>query len=114
TYFTTNVLDAARPQSAVAPGRWGEIDSVRANRSNNYHAMNAELKVRGWHGVTSQVSYTWSKQMDNFFGENGEGGTHAIGGQWHPNWSYGPSDADHTHRFVAAVTYELPGKHVGN
>jgi hypothetical protein len=76
--------------------------------------MNAQLKTRGWHGLTSQVSYTWSKQMDTFFGESGEGGQHAIGGQWHPNWSYGPSDANHTNRFVAAFTYELPGKTLGN
>jgi hypothetical protein len=100
----------ARPLTSVAPDRWGAINTVRTNRSNNYNAMNAELKTRGWHGLTSQVSYTWSKQMDNFFGQNGESGTHALGGQWNPQWSYGPSDADHTNRFVAALTYELPGR----
>ena len=105
---------AARPLTAVAPGRWSSINTVRSIRSNNYHAMNAELKVRGWHGVTSQVSYAWSKQMDDFFGQGGENGTHALGGQWHPEWSYGPSDADHTHRFVAAFVYELPGRKIGN
>ena len=104
----------ARPLTAVAPGRWSSINSVRSIRSNNYHAMNVELKTRGWHGVTSQVSYAWSKQMDDFFGEGGESGTHALGGQWHPEMSYGPSDANHTHRFVAAFVYELPGKTLGN
>ena len=113
--YTSQCLtcDAVRPQTAVAPGRWSGINSVRPNQSSNYNAMNAELKTRGWHGLTSQVSYTWSKQMDTFFGESGEGGQHAIGGQWHPNWSYGPSDANHTNRFVAAFTYELPGKTLG-
>jgi hypothetical protein len=111
--------DAARPQTAVAPGRWGAVNSVRPTQSNNYNAMNAELKSRGWHGMTTQVSYTWSKQMDEFFGENGESNNagvakEIIGGQWHPRWSYGPSDADHTNRFVAAVTYELPGGRMGN
>ena len=61
--------DAARPQTAVAPGRWSAVNSVRPDQSNNYNAMNAELKTRGWHGLTTQVSYTWSKQMDEFFGE---------------------------------------------
>jgi hypothetical protein len=106
--------DAARPLTAVAPNRWSAINTVRPNQSNNYNAMNAELKIRGWHGLTSQVSYTWSKQLDTFFGESGESGQHAIGGQWHPGWSYGPSDANHTNRFVAAFTYELPGKRMGN
>jgi hypothetical protein len=111
--------DAARPQTAVAPGRWGSVNSVRPVQSNNYNAMNAELKTRGWHGMTTQLSYTWSKQMDEFFGESGETNNagvakEIIGGQWHPQWSYGPSDANHTNRFVAAVTYELPGRHLGN
>ncbi|MFN7993123.1 MAG: carboxypeptidase regulatory-like domain-containing protein [Bryobacteraceae bacterium] len=114
TYLNSDDFYQARPLTAIAPGRWGAINTVRANRGNNYNALNAEMKTRGWHGLTTQVSYTWSKQMDNFFGQNGEGGTHPLGGQWHPDWSYGPSDANHTQRFVAAITYELPGKTIPN
>jgi hypothetical protein len=114
TYLNSDAFYQARPLTAAAPGRWESIWAVHPNRSNNYHALNAQLTTRGWHGVTSQVSYTWSKQMDNYFGEGGEGGPRALGGQWHPEWSYGPSDANHTNRFVAAFTYELPGKALGN
>ena len=114
TYLNSDEFYQARPLTAVAPGRWEDINTVRPIRNNNYNALNVELKTRGWHGLTSQVSYSWSKQMDTFFGQNGESGTHAIGGQWHPDWSYGPSDANHTHRFVAAGTYELPGRTIGN
>ncbi len=70
-YLNSDAFYAARPQSSVAPDRWGAVNSVRTNRSNNYNAMNLELKSRGWHGLTAQLSYTWSKQMDNFFGQNG-------------------------------------------
>ena len=52
--------------------------------------------------------------MDTFFGESGESGIQLLGGQWHPEWSYGPSDSNHTNRFVAAVTYELPGRNMSN
>lgn len=119
TYLNSDEFYAARPLSSVAPDRWGAINTVRANRNNNYNAMNAEVKTRGWHGLTSQVSYTWSKQMDTFFGSNGESNyagvaNQVIGGQWNPQWSYGPSDSNHTNRFVAAVTYELPGKRLAN
>ncbi len=114
TYLNSEAFYEARPLTAVAPDRWGGINTVATNRSNSYHALNAELKIRGWHGLTSQVSYTWSKQMDNFFGQNGESGTHALGNQWHPDWSYGPSDSNHTQRFVAAVTYTLPGDSIHN
>ena len=111
--------DAARPETAVAPGRWGSVNSVRPDQSNNYNAMNVELKTRGWRGLTTEIAYTWSKQMDEYFGESGESNNagvakEIIGGQWHPQWSYGPSDANHTNRFVAAVAYELPGRHLGN
>jgi hypothetical protein len=112
TYLNSEDSYQARPLTSVAPDRWGAINTVRPIRSNNYNALNVELKTRGWHGLTSRAAYTWSKQMDNFFGQNGEGGTHAIGGQWHPDWSYGPSDANHTNRFVAPVTYELPGRNI--
>jgi len=104
----------ARPLTAVAPGRWGAINAVHHNRSNNYHAMTVQLKTQNWHGLTGLVNWTWSKQMDTFFGESGESGVQMIGGQWHPEWSYGPSDANHTHRFVAALLYELPGKQLAN
>jgi hypothetical protein len=113
-YLNSDAFYAARPMTTIAPDRWGAINTVRTNRSNNYNALNAELKTRGWHGLTSQISYSWSKQMDNFFGSNGESGTHALGGQWNPQWSYGPSDANHTNRFVAGITYQLPGSKYGN
>ncbi|HUX43168.1 MAG TPA: carboxypeptidase regulatory-like domain-containing protein [Terracidiphilus sp.] len=114
TYLNSNSFYEARPLTSVAPDRWGAINTVRGIRNNNYNAMNAALRIRNWHNLTSQLSYAWSKQMDTLFGENGESGTHALGGQWHPEWSYGPSDANHTNRFVAAFTYELPGQAIGN
>src|SRR5260370_22852216 len=113
-YLNSDDFYNARPLTAAAAGRWEAVNAVHHNRSNNYHALNAQLKTQGWRGLTSIMTYTWSKQMDTFFGENGESGVQAIGGQWHPEWSYGPSDGNHTNRFVAAVMYELPGKHMSN
>ena len=52
-YLNSDAFYAARPLSSVAPDRWGAVNSVRTNRSNNYNAMNLELKSRGWHGLTS-------------------------------------------------------------
>src|SRR4029453_4423039 len=86
----SDAVYTGRPLTAVAPDRWDAINAVHHNRSNNYHALNAQLKTQAWHGLTSLVSYTWSKQMDTFFGENAESGVQYIGGQWHPEWSYGP------------------------
>ena len=113
-YLDSDAFYNARPLTSVAPGRWESILAVHHNRSDNYHAFNAQLKTQNWHGLTSMINYTWSKQMDTFFGESGESGVQYIGGQWHPEWSYGPSDANHPHRFVAALIYELPGRTLSN
>lgn len=113
-YLNSDEYYNARPLTTIAPDRWDSIWAVHHNRSNNYNAMTAELKTRAWHGVTSEINYVWSKQMDTFFGESGEAGIQAIGGQWHPGWSYGPSDANHTNRFVAAIMYQLPGRNLSN
>ena len=99
----------------MAPGRWEELTTVVSDRSNNYHSFSAEIQTRFWHGLTSQLAYTWSKQMDNAFGEQMDIHTgHVIGGQWHPDWSYGVSDANHAHRFTASFTYQLPGESIAN
>lgn len=113
-YLNSDEYYEARPLTSVAPGRWESIWAVHHNRSNNYHALTAELKTQSWHRLTSMTSYTLSKQMDTFFGENGESGIQSLGGQWHPEWSYGPSDANHTHRFVSALMYQLPGENLSN
>ena len=73
-YMTSDDFYNARPLTAIAPDRWEAINAVHHNRSNNYHALNAQLKTQNWHNLTSILNYTWSKQMDTFFGESGEGG----------------------------------------
>jgi hypothetical protein len=113
-YFDDEEYYQARPLSAEYPDRWGTILAVHHNRRNDYHAVNAGLKTQNWHGLTTIVNYTWSRQRDDYFGMGGYDNNHALGGQWHPEWSYGESDANHPHRFVGAVIYELPGASMSN
>ena len=100
----------ARPLSAQYPDRFGAVDAVHHDLNSNYHALEAELTTKAWHNITSTSTYAFSKQMDIFYGTSAEAGINAIGGQWHPEWSYGPSDANHAHRFVTSVNYALPYK----
>ena len=114
-YLNEEDFYQARPLSQQYPDRWGAIYAVHHDRNNNYNALIAQFKTQNWHGVTSQLGYTWSKQLDTFFGENGESGTNAgIGGEWHRNWAYGPSDADHPHRYVGTVLYAIPAPRLSN
>jgi hypothetical protein len=45
-------------------------------------AMNAELKTRGCHGMTTELAYTWSKQMDESFGESGKSDNAGVRVAW--------------------------------
>lgn len=83
--------------------------------NSSYHSFQATLEKRFTGGLTVQASYTWSRSIDNLpFG----GGVVDIGADsapaipWYlPNYhglDRGPSDFDHTHRFVASYVYQLP------
>ncbi len=57
---------------------------VRENTAwSNYHGLQSELRVRDFYGVTSTVSFTWSKNMDNTseIFSTGSGGNTVAGAQ---------------------------------
>lgn len=107
-YLNSQDFFNARPLSAQYPSRFGAVNAVVHDLNNNYNALSVEVKARAWHGLTMISNYAWSKQLDVFYGTSAESGINAIGGQWHPEWSYGPSDANHTHHFVVSANYALP------
>jgi hypothetical protein len=107
-YLNSEDFFNARPLTAQYPNRFGAVNAVVHDLNNNYNALSLELKARAWHGLTLISNYAWSKQLDIFYGTSAESGINAIGGQWHPEWSYGPSDANHTHHFIASANYAVP------
>ncbi len=107
-YLNSNDFFNARPLSAQYPDRFGAVNAVHHDLNNNYNALSVEFRTRAWHNITVETNYAWSKQLDIFYGTSAEAGINPIGGQWHPEWSYGLSDANHAHRLVANVNYLLP------
>jgi hypothetical protein len=81
-----------------------------------YHSLQLSAEKRMSHGLTIMGNYTWSKSIDDL--PNG-GGVADIGADtvssrpWDDplrhQFDRGPSDFDHTHRFVASYIWELPG-----
>ena len=113
-YLNSQDYFNARPLSAQYPNRFGAVNAVHHDLNNNYNAMEVEFRSRSWHNLVVISNYAWSKQLDIFYGTSAEAGINVIGGQWHPEWSYGPSDANHTHHFVASATYSIPFLQTGN
>jgi hypothetical protein len=65
-YLNSDDYHAARPPYRGSSRAVGLYRAVHHNRSNNYHALTAQLETQGWHNLTGVIGYTWSKQMDTF------------------------------------------------
>lgn len=107
-YLNSDFFFQARPLSTQYPDRFGAVNAVHHDLNNNYNALDLEFRTRQWHRMMILGNYAWSKQIDIFYGTSAEAGINPIGGQWHPEWSRGPSDANHTHHLLINVNYDIP------
>lgn len=91
---------------------FGRIQLVDNGGSGNYHSLGAKLTKRYSGGLTSLVSYTWSKSIDNASAIRNQGGDTLF-----PQNSYcrscerALSSHNADHRLVTSLLYDLP---VGN
>src|SRR5262249_28107586 len=89
--------------------RYGSILQLNSIGTSNYNALQSTLRVRSWHGLTSQFGYTWAHALDEISQYRA-----AIADD--PNnikVDYGSTDFDTRHLFTAAFTYDVPGSSHG-
>jgi hypothetical protein len=92
-----------RPYYAKFPNI-GNVNQLNSNLNANYNSLQATLRSTSWHGLTSQVVYTWSHALDY---ETGlipylpEDSTKYY-------LEYGNSDFDTRNTFSALLTYKVP------
>lgn len=105
------LVDGSRPNP-----NYGFMDEFATISASTYHAMQATLRLKNWHGLAGFAGYTWSKSLDDASdGIDFNFATVAIP-QDSNNLAaeHGPSNFDTRHRFTAAFTYQvprLPGPH---
>ena len=87
-------LNAQRPQF------FGSIRIFQEDESSDYNALTAIFRQRAYHGVSGEVSYTWSHDMDESNDSN-SGGTTSQ--QYNPAADYGDALWDVRDRAVATV-----------
>jgi hypothetical protein len=99
-------------QPAVAPdgNAWyASVGRQSTDGASSYHSLQAS--VRGeTHGLNFTLAYTYSHSLDNGSGLEGSG-FNGLGVNTFPGFehlSYGDSDFDARHRFVAGYVYEIP------
>ena len=89
-----------RPNPAI-----GQIRLIHNDGFATYNGLTVILRQRMSHGLSANLSYTWSHAMDTSDSSN-DGGSAMW--QGHLKLDYANSGYDIRNRFVGSVTYELP------
>ncbi len=111
--------DINQPQpTALPPGlpfvprpdpRFDDIDLLESRANSNYNSLQARFQQRLFHGLTSLVSYTWSKSIDdasNFFSSAGD--PNFPQNSYNARAERGRSNFDVRHRLSVSYSYDLP------
>ncbi len=99
-----NTVNAA-PQNYRPYTQFGDI-RMRSNFGHStFHSGTVKLEKRYSYGLTFTNFYTWSKALDSQ--DNDQDGT-GVAPIQNRAWEKGRAGFDRNHRYIAAVTYELP------
>jgi hypothetical protein len=93
-------IDGRRPNQL-----FGRIRTIQNDEYSHYNGFTAILRQRTTRGLSGQLSYTWSHDLDISDNSN-NGGTTMD--QYNIDLDYASSNWDTRNRFVGIATYELP------
>jgi hypothetical protein len=83
---------------------FGVIDEARSNLGSIYHSLQTTLRVQSWHGLTSQLNYTWSHALDYETGFL----PYLPQDPTNEKAEYGNSDYDVRNTFTGYFNYAIP------
>ncbi len=83
---------------------FGNILQLNSIGTSNYNALQTTFRLRAWHGLSSQFSYTWSHALD----EISQYRATVVDNAFDPKLDYGNGDFDTRHLFTANFTYNVP------
>jgi hypothetical protein len=125
---STHLLESVELNPAIyRPGSTASTDARRAFQgygsitqgsqdiNSIYHSAQVTLQKRLSHGISMLANYTWSKSLDDLPAQMAvstidQGNYSAIPWNFpgrHQN-DYGPSEFDHSHRFILSYVWDLP------
>jgi hypothetical protein len=97
-----------RPYFSAYP-TLSNINQLGTFGTGNYNSLQSTLRMSDYHGVTTQLSYTWSHAFDEVSVSRStlpQNSNNFLG-------DYGQTDLDTTHTFSTYVTYSLPNTSMG-
>jgi hypothetical protein len=87
----------------------GSILQLNSIGNSNYNSLQATLKVRTWHGLSSQFAYTWAHSLDDMTEYRGQIPLDSF----NLKQEWGSGDFDTRQNFTAFWTYDVPGSSHG-
>jgi hypothetical protein len=110
-------LTYAGTHTATLDPNFAEMGLVGSDATSSYHSLQASVQKAQTHGLSFQMSYTYSHSQDTAssfensgFGQNGSRGYN----QYDTSRNWGDSLFDARHRFVFAPIYVVPSLKSGN
>ena len=94
--------DPRRPRQ-----QYESIDLLFAGLNQSYNSLQVSLNKRFHRGVSNQLSYTWSKNLD-YMSSNFEATSNTIPDPFNYFRFRGPADFDHRQRFVDSFVWQIP------
>ena len=94
---------STRPYYSKFPS-FGVIDEDRSNLGSIYHSLQTTLRLQSWHGLSSQLNYTWSHALDYETGLI----PYVPQDPRNEKAEYGNSDFDVRNTFTGYFDYLLP------
>lgn len=100
---------ARRPLNTEFP-TLSQINTISSAGWSHYNSLQAILKSNNWHGLTTQVSFTWSHNMDTASEVEDFSGTSGFVPQDSRNLagSYGNSEFDQRRALIFTYVYAIP------
>jgi len=108
---TFGVLNAAGTTVVANPRAnpaYSSLNLIHNAADGHYNALQTSFTHRFSHGFQSQVSYTWSKSIDNGSGSFGLDGGQNVGNPFALGNERGLSNFNRTHNFRVSGLYAFP------
>ena len=87
----------------------GTILQLNSTGTSNYNSLQSTLRIRSFHGLSSQLSYTWAHALDLMSEYRGV----VPLDSYNLKAEYGNGDFDTRHNFTTSLTYDVPGSSHG-
>jgi Carboxypeptidase regulatory-like domain len=111
----SNCEQLARPFNAQFP-QFQQINTISSNGFATYNSLQAVLRANNFHGFSTQVSFTWSHNLDtaseveDFFGTSG----YVPQDSRNLKRDYGNSEFDQRRALIWTYVYAIPTPKIGN